>query len=147
MKKIDLRKIEALLNSAISAYAISEKTGLTRAVINRYRNGEASLENMTIKTAYILQTFYNENFVNDKDFTLRDLIEELKLDIAEFGNFECWAWFKRIEGVKYYTNYDFKDADAKLSQEEIDRAKKQGEQFEILKAKHLLGLLEIENEN
>ena len=59
-EKIDLAKIEKLLDSSISAYAISEETKLTRAVINRYRTGDTALENMTIKTALKLQKFYDE---------------------------------------------------------------------------------------
>ena len=59
-KKIDLSKIEKLLSSDISAYAIAKETGLTRAVVNRYRTGDTALENMTIKTALKLQKFYDD---------------------------------------------------------------------------------------
>ena len=148
MKKIvDLGKIEELLNSDISAYAISKDTNLTRAVINRYRTGETKLENMTIKVALKLQEFYDENYIKPIiSYDSTELIEELKIDIEGFGDFECWAWFKKIEGAKIYTNYDFKEVESPLTKYEINQAKENGEQFEILKAKHLLELLEKQNE-
>ncbi|KRL39901.1 hypothetical protein [Liquorilactobacillus nagelii] len=66
-KKIDLSKIEKLLSSDISAYAIAEETGLTRAMINRYRTGDTKLENMTIKTALKLQKFYDDLKMQKED--------------------------------------------------------------------------------
>ena len=148
MKKIvDLSKIEELLNSNVSAYAISKDTNLTRAVINRYRTGETKLENMTIRVALKLQEFYDENYIKQTiSYDSGEMITELKEDIASFGDFECWTWFKKIDGVKIYTNYDFKEHESPLSTYEINQAKENGEQFEILKAKHLLELLEKQNE-
>ncbi|MFT8630683.1 hypothetical protein [Liquorilactobacillus hordei] len=148
MKKIvDLSKIEELLNSNVSAYAISKDTNLTRAVINRYRTGKTKLENMTIKVALKLQEFYDEHYIKPTiSYDSDEMIAELKEDIASFGDFECWAWIKKIDGVKIYTNYDFKESVSPLSTYEINQAKENGEQFEILKAKHLLELLEKQNE-
>ncbi|MFT8556537.1 hypothetical protein [Liquorilactobacillus hordei] len=83
-----------------------------------------------------------QNISYDSD----ELIEELKIDIGGFGDFECWTWFKKIDGVKIYTNYDFKEHESPLSTYEINQAKENGEQFEILKSKHLLELLEKQNE-
>lgn len=83
-----------------------------------------------------------QNISYDSD----EMIAELKEDIASFGDFECWAWIKKINGVKIYTNYDFKESVSPLSTYEINQAKENGEQFEILKAKHLLELLEKQNE-
>lgn len=147
MKKIiDLNKIEKLLKSSISAYAISEETKLTRAMANRYRTGDTSFENMTVKTALRLQNFYDDFYAKQKiSYDSGKLIAELEKDIEEFGpNFECWVWFKNIDGVKVYTDYDFKGAP--LDDEEIQIAKENGEEFEILKAVHLLKKLEQQNE-
>ncbi|MDN2452510.1 hypothetical protein [Lactobacillus sp. UCMA15818] len=151
---IDLSKIKKLLDSDISAYAISEETGLTRAMINRYRKNESKLENMTIKVALKLQKCYDEKFnmglIGDSgqniSYDSEELIAELKEDITDFGDFECWAWIKKIDGVKIYTNYDFKDGATQLTKDEVKTAHENGEQFEILKAKHLLELLEKQNE-
>lgn len=148
MKKIvDLGKIEELLNSNVSAYAISKDTNLTRAVINRYRTGETKIENMTIRVALKLQEFYDKNYIKQTiSYDSGEMITELKEDIASFGDFECWAWIKKIDGVKIYTNYDFKDGATQLTKDEVKTAHENGEQFEILKAKHLLELLEKQNE-
>ncbi|WP_056990829.1 hypothetical protein [Liquorilactobacillus mali] len=148
MKKIvDLGKIEDLLNSDVSAYSISKNTNLTRAVINRYRTGETKLENMTIRVALKLQEFYDENYIKQTiSYDSGEMITELKEDIASFGDFECWAWIKKIDGVKIYTNYDFKDNATQLTKDEVNTAHENGEQFEVLKAKHLLKLLEKQNE-
>ncbi|KRL08037.1 hypothetical protein [Liquorilactobacillus hordei] len=147
MKKIiDLTKIESLLNSAISATEIEKETNIEQDIILNYRNNTSELENMTIANAFKLQNFYDKHNVEPTiscDST--ELIEELKIDIEGFGDFECWAWFKKIEGAKIYTNYDFKEAESPLTKYEINQAKENGEQFEILKAKHLLELLERQN--
>lgn len=130
----------------VSAYAISKDTNLTRAVINRYRTGETKLENMTIRVALKLQEFYDKNYIKQTiSYDSGEMITELKEDIASFGDFECWAWIKKIDGVKIYTNYDFKEHESPLSTYEINQTKENGEQFEILKAKHLLKLVEKQN--
>lgn len=147
MKKIiDLNKIEKLLKGSTSAYAISEKTGLTRAMVNRYRTGDTSFENMTVKTALRLQKFYDDFYSKQKiSYDSSELIVELEKDIEEFGpNFECWVWFKTIDGAKVYTDYDFKGEP--LDDKEIQIAKENGEEFEILKSGHLLKKLEQQNE-
>ncbi len=71
-----------------------------------------------------------------------DLIADLKEDIKEFGpqkNYYCW--FKLVDDVKLYTNYDFIEPEKPLVQDEI----KDGEKVEILTAEKLLERLEKQN--
>lgn len=46
---IDVALIKELLASDITSYQISKKTGIHTQVIDRYRNGQSKLENMTLK--------------------------------------------------------------------------------------------------
>lgn len=43
--------LKTLFDSNLTTYEISKKTGTTVSMIDRYRKGESSLENMTFKTA------------------------------------------------------------------------------------------------
>lgn len=71
-----------------------------------------------------------------------DLIKELKMDIVEFGkDKEFYAWYKIIEGVKIYTNYDFILDKKPLSAQEI----KPDEKVEIISGFELLAKLEKQN--
>lgn len=71
-----------------------------------------------------------------------DLIQELKLDIAEFGQGEqFYALYKVVEGVKLYTNYDFISEEKPLSAQDI----KSGEKVEIINGVELLAKLEKQN--
>ncbi|QMI52095.1 hypothetical protein HRE60_10750 (plasmid) [Streptococcus salivarius] len=46
-----MAELEELLNSDVSSYRLAKETGVRSQVIQRYRNGETKLENMTLKTA------------------------------------------------------------------------------------------------
>lgn len=46
-----MAELEELLNSDVSSYRLGKETGVRSQVIQRYRNGETKLENMTLKTA------------------------------------------------------------------------------------------------
>lgn len=71
-----------------------------------------------------------------------DLIKELKIDIAEFGkDKEFYAWYKIIEGVKLYTNYDFISDEKPLPEKELAP----GEEVEIINGFNLLTKLEKQN--
>ncbi|MBN7275493.1 hypothetical protein GNF18_10110 [Ligilactobacillus pobuzihii] len=71
-----------------------------------------------------------------------DLINELKQDIAEFGNIELYAWYKTVAGVKLYTNYDFADPDAPI---DYNREVKSDEDIEVIKGTELLDKLIEQN--
>lgn len=77
-----------------------------------------------------------------------DLIAELKADIEEFGeDTELWVWSKEVEpGVRLYANYDFKDSDTPLTEDEKWEAGKRGERISVMKAGELLPLLIKQNE-
>ena len=85
---------------------------------------------------------FGENISYDSD----DMIAELKKDIAEFKDFNCWIWVKDFDGAKIVTNYDFKTEEFKLTPKEIRKAKENGEEFEIMRATMLLPILEKQNE-
>ncbi len=43
--------LKTLFDSNLTTYEISKKTGTTVSMVDRYRNGESSIENMTLKTS------------------------------------------------------------------------------------------------
>lgn len=54
---VDMKLIEALLESDITAYQIEKDTGIMRAAISRYRNDIDSVLNMTIQTGIKLTRY------------------------------------------------------------------------------------------
>lgn len=63
----------------------------------------------------------------DKDgnrisYDSEDLIRELKADIEEFGNFKAKAYYKRENGAKLYTDYQFEEDNLKGSYDLVDAA-------------------------
>lgn len=71
-----------------------------------------------------------------------ELIADLKQDILEFGNNHIVAvWYKEIEGVTIYTNYDFIDEDSPIDQSELQ----EGEQIKPMTMGALLTALEHQN--
>lgn len=71
-----------------------------------------------------------------------ELIAELKQDIFEFGeDKELVAFYKIINNVKIYTNYDFITEEMPIQKNELRR----GEKLEKVKAKDLLKALIKQN--
>ena len=71
-----------------------------------------------------------------------ELIEDLKQDILEFGNdYIVAVWYKQIEGVTVYTNYDFIDEDSPIEKSELE----DGEQIKTMTMGALLTTLEKQN--
>ena len=46
-----IKEIEKLFNSNITDYRIAKDSGVALSMIQNYRNGSRSIENMTLKTA------------------------------------------------------------------------------------------------
>ena len=54
-----------------------------------------------------------------------ELIADLKQDILEFGNdYIVAVWYKEIDGVTIYTNYDFINEDSPIDQSELQDGEK-----------------------
>lgn len=54
-----------------------------------------------------------------------ELIADLKQDILEFGNdYIVAVWYKEIDGVTVYTNYDFINEDSPIDQSELQDGEK-----------------------
>ncbi|TLQ09250.1 hypothetical protein FEZ48_02075 [Marinilactibacillus psychrotolerans] len=51
-----------------------------------------------------------------------ELIRELKSDIEEFGNFRARAYYKRENGAKLYTDYQFEEDDVEGAYDLVDAA-------------------------
>ncbi|API89070.1 hypothetical protein BKP56_07300 [Marinilactibacillus sp. 15R] len=51
-----------------------------------------------------------------------DLIRELKADIEEFGNFKVKAYYKRENGAKLYTDYQFQEDNLEGTYDLVDAA-------------------------
>lgn len=56
---IDVSKIEALLNSEVTDYALGKHTGLSNVTFLRYRQG-GKVENMSIRVASKLMEYIND---------------------------------------------------------------------------------------
>lgn len=69
------------------------------------------------------------------------LIKELNSDIKEFGNIDMYAFFEKIHGYTFLTNYDFIDEKIPLKLEEL----KENTVVQIMKASEILKILEEQN--
>lgn len=71
-----------------------------------------------------------------------ELIADLKQDILEFGNdYIVAVWYKEIDGVTVYTNYDFINEDSPIDQSELQ----DGEKIKPMTMGALLVTLEHQN--
>lgn len=71
-----------------------------------------------------------------------ELIADLKQDILEFGNdYIVAVWYKEIDGVTVYTNYDFINEDSSIDQSELQ----DGEKIKPMTMGALLVALEQQN--
>ena len=70
-----------------------------------------------------------------------ELIADLKQDILEFGNdYIVAVWYKEIDGVTVYTNYDFINEDSPIDQSELQDGEK-------IKPMTMGALLALEQQN
>lgn len=75
-------------------------------------------------------------------FECSELINELKEDIAEFGNNkEIAVWCKDYKGATIYTNYDFINPESPIEPSEFEK----GEYIKIMTMGKLLPLLNKQN--
>lgn len=80
--------------------------------------------------------------LNNISFESSELIAELKKDVAEFGeDLILYVWYRVINGIKIYTNYDFVVDDMPLKEKEVNT----GEIIIKMKAGELLRKLENQN--
>lgn len=70
-----------------------------------------------------------------------DLIEELQEDILEFGDIDMYAFFDKIQGYTFLTNYDFIVDEKPLQADEL----KDDTVVKIMKASEILKILEEQN--
>ena len=52
-------------------------------------------------------------------YECEDLIEELKKDIKEFGNIDMYAFYEKIQGHTFITNYDFIEEEIPLNTKDL----------------------------
>lgn len=75
-------------------------------------------------------------------FECSALINELKADIAEFGNSkEIAVWCKDYDGATIYTNYDFINPESPIEPSEL----KNDEYIKLMTMGELLPLLDKQN--
>lgn len=70
-----------------------------------------------------------------------ELIEELERDIAEFGDIDMYAFFEKIKGYTFLTNYDFINEEKPLEVKEL----KDDTIVKKMKAKEILDVLKKQN--
>ncbi|HFU4227865.1 TPA: hypothetical protein ACGO8V_002330 [Streptococcus suis] len=80
---ISTSQIELLLNNkALPAYSLEKETGVSRDTISKFRRGEISLDNLTLKTLTQLQKWIDGgNFRISYDYS--ELIEDIKMDMYQ----------------------------------------------------------------
>lgn len=72
-----------------------------------------------------------------------ELIEELKLDIEEFGDIDMYAFFEKVNGITFITNYDFIIDEEPLNSDDF---KGKDIIIQIMKASEILKILEKQNQ-
>ena len=82
MDKI-IKEIEELLKSDVTDYRISKDTGITLSVIQNYRNGKYTLENMTLKIAKKLYEYKERLEMKNYDKMML-VVKELVLEEGAF---------------------------------------------------------------
>ena len=92
-------------------------------------------------------TFFKEiifDFIKDMkiSFDSEELIDEIKNDIAEFGDIEMYAFIDYIADNEFIVNYDFIEEEEPLTEEEISTC----DRIIKLPATEILRRLEKQNE-
>lgn len=75
-------------------------------------------------------------------YDCEELIEELKMDIEEMGDIDMYAFFEKVNGITFITNYDFILDEKPLNSNDfkgIDII------IQIMKASDILKILEEQN--
>lgn len=73
---INIKKVQAVINSNITAYEIEKQTGISRAQIGNYRNGKHDIMNMSLNNALKLQNYYEEEMAMNYEKELERLEKE-----------------------------------------------------------------------
>lgn len=127
----DIKKsIKRLLDSSISGYEISKKTGVAESVISNLRNKKREIENLSLKNAELLYSFKNEYVMEliDKQIDVNpnskiELIEELDTNYSEFiiNRFEGESYIEiqKINEV-IITNSNINDENETENEEDAD---------------------------
>ncbi|MCE2283196.1 hypothetical protein ACXOVL_09480 [Streptococcus thermophilus] len=81
--KINTTRVKMVLkNDAIPAIYLENELGISRSVIEKVRDGERKIENLTLETIIKIQKWIDDgNYIFSYDYS--ELIEELEADIAE----------------------------------------------------------------
>lgn len=88
--------IRNLLALDISSYEINRKTGVTRQSIDKYRNGQAEIGNMSLDNALALSNYWEELNMTLEERILKALAEmdeEIRgslYDVYEESNGNLW---------------------------------------------------------
>lgn len=91
---INIEKIRRVLKMDISSYALAKSVNMSRAAIEKYRNGQLDIMNMKLVNALKIQTFYD----NKEGKIKMDKIKELKgnLELGMDGS-TISIWNNKIE--------------------------------------------------
>lgn len=74
-------------------------------------------------------------------YECEELIKELEEDIEEFGDFEAYAFFEKVQGFMVIINYDFIVEEAPIKSKEFSK----DTVVQIMKAKEILKILKEQN--
>lgn len=121
---INIEEIKKLIEDQdITAYSISKETGITRQVIQNYRNGEADIMNMSLKNAGALQRYIDRRDGHKSySFTLKHL-DLIRNGLAEKGQ-EVEEEFEMSLPVETYLDILSKRDTVGIYGDEIEAVKK-----------------------
>lgn len=79
-------KVQQVLDSDVSGYAISKQTGITQTIISRLRKGQASVEKLSIESAEKIAKFYDAKWIDylaDGDEDVADIRRDMHTTFQE----------------------------------------------------------------
>lgn len=82
--------IEKLIKSGVTAHTVSLNTGIPRNTVYRIFSGEASLDNITLKNAELLNKYYEEKVLMNG--LIKKWINELQHDVIHHETLDYWVY-------------------------------------------------------
>lgn len=91
---IHVKKIKKVLDSEVTSYRLAKELSLSRAAIEKYRNGQLDIMNMKLINALKFQSYYNKR---NEELEM-DKIKELQADLKRANHQESITiWNNKAE--------------------------------------------------
>lgn len=91
---IHVEKIKKVLDSEVTSYRLAKELSMSRAAIEKYRNGQLDIMNMKLSNALKFQSYYNKR---NEELEM-DKIKELQADLKRANHQESITiWNNKAE--------------------------------------------------